>query len=161
MRKDSGHIGTSKMGIEEDIQQKRFENEWQKLNINLIYTTNWVRDKTKDFFEPFGITSQQFNVLRILRGNHPEPYTTSKIRERMLDKMSDVSRIVDRLCAKGLTARSVCDSDRRLVDVVITDEGLELLKSMDEVSSFAADLLSNLDQEDAEKLNDLLDKIRE
>lgn len=119
------------MGIDQDIQQATFRNPHQKAAINLIYTLGWMRDKTKCFFEAEDITPQQFNILRILRGSFPQPLSTLQIRERMLEKMSDTSRIVDRLIAKGLVKKVTCKNDRRLVDVIITDKGKKLLERLD------------------------------
>ena len=107
------------MGIDKDIQQAKFRNIYQKASINLIYTLGWVRDRTKPIFDAEDITPQQFNILRILRGSFPQPLSTLQIRERMLEKMSDTSRIVDRLIAKGLVKKVVCKSDRRLVDLLL------------------------------------------
>ena len=104
------------MVIENDIQQSRFRNAHQKAAINLLYTLGWMRDRMKGIFETEDITAQQFNILRILRGSFPQPLSTLQIRERMLEKMSDTSRIVDRLIAKGLVKKVTCKSDRRLVD---------------------------------------------
>ena len=105
------------MTIEEAIKQKKpFPNQHQRAVVNLIFTTNQIREKIKKTLKPFGITLQQYNVLRILRGAG-EPITTSVIRERLLDKMADTSRMVDRLFQKGLVNRAVCPSDKRLVDV--------------------------------------------
>ena len=92
------------MGIEKDINQSKFRNDYQKAGINLIYTFNWMTEKMKILFEKFGLTSQQFNILRILRGAG-QPLSTLQIRQRMLDKMSDTSRIVDRLILKGLVKK--------------------------------------------------------
>lgn len=148
------------MKIEEAINQKHFRNDWQRATVNLLYTHNWVENKVKTLLKPHGITPQQFNVLRILRGQFPKPVTTSVIRERMLDKMSDASRIVDRLCKKELVERKICPNDKRLVDVVITEKGLKLLKAID----FHTDKLdiaqNNLTQEEAIQLSNLLDKMR-
>lgn len=149
------------MRLEEAIKQKTpFRSPWHKLTVNLIYTNNWLVARQKDLFKPYGVTSQQFNVLRILRGSYPEPISTSDIRERMLDKMSDVSRIVDRLVKKNLVSRRTCKSDKRLVDVLITEKGLELLKDMDNVQIMGDQAMSNLSTEEAETLNELLDKLR-
>src|SRR5437764_8336941 len=115
------------MGIEKDIQQARFRNAYQKAALNLIYTVGWMRDKTRSIFDAEDVTPQQFNILRILRGSYPQPLSTLQIRERMLEKMSDTSRIVDRLIAKSLVKKVTCKSDRRLVDVIITDKGKKLL----------------------------------
>ncbi len=149
------------MGIEKDIQQAKFRNAYQKAGINLIYTLAWLKEKTKLIFEAEGITSQQFNILRILRGSFPQPLSTLQIRERMLEKMSDTSRIVDRLIAKGLVKKVTCKQDRRLVDVIITDKGKKLLDRLDTRQDEIDGVLSNLSEKDANILSDLLDKIRD
>lgn len=147
------------MGIEKDINQQKFRNEHQKASINLIYTFNWVSEKMKVFFENHDITSQQFNILRILRGAH-KPLSTLQIRERMLDKMSDTSRIVDRLVLKSLVKKNICKSDRRLVDITITKKGEKLLEELDLRNEQMDAVLNNLSEDDAKTLNQLLDKIR-
>src|SRR5215210_7297145 len=114
------------MSIEKDINQKKFRNEYQKSIINMIYTYNWVNEKTKMILDRCDITPQQYNILRILRGAG-EPLSTLQIRQRMLDKMSDTSRIVDRMILKGLVKKMVCKTDKRLVDIVISDKGKNLL----------------------------------
>ncbi len=149
------------MGIEKDIQQTRFRNPQQKAAINLIYTLAWIRDKTKCIFDAEDITPQQFNILRILRGSFPEPLSTLQIRERMLEKMSDTSRIVDRLILKGLVKKLTCKNDRRLVDIIITDKGKKLLERLDARQDEIDGVLSNLSEKDANMLSDLLDKIRD
>jgi len=148
------------MKLEEAIKQKSFRSERQKLNINFIYTYSWIVNHQKPIYEEYGLTMQQYNVLRILRGNHPEPYSTHMIRDRMLDKMSDVSRIVDRLCKKGLVDSNQCRSDKRLVDVMITEDGLKLLKKMDKIVIEMEGMFNNLSSKEQIKLNELLDKIR-
>ena len=149
------------MGIEKDIQQTKFRNAHQKAAINLIYTLSWMRDKTRCIFDAEDITSQQFNILRILRGSYPQPLSTLQIRERMLEKMSDTSRIVDRLIAKGLVKKVTCKTDRRLVDVIITDKGKKLLERLDEKQDLIDGVLGNLSEKDANILSDLLDQIRD
>jgi MarR family transcriptional regulator, 2-MHQ and catechol-resistance regulon repressor len=149
------------MGIDKDIQQSRFRNVYQKAAINLIYTMGWMRDKTREIFEHEDVTPQQFNILRILRGSFPQPLSTLQIRERMLEKMSDTSRIVDRLLAKGLVKKIVCKKDRRLVDVLITDKGRKLLERLDARQDEIDAVLGNLSEKDASLLSDLLDKIRD
>ena len=149
------------MKLEEAIQQKTpFKSVWQKTIVNLIYTHNHINNRHKDLFKPYGITPQQYNVLRILRGQYPKPISTSLIRERMLDRMSDVSRIVDRLVKKDMVLRSVCKTDKRLVDVIISRSGLELLKEIDSKIDILNELIGALTKEEAETLNELLDKIR-
>ena len=149
------------MGIDKDIQQAKFGNVHQKAAINLIYTVGWMRDKTKCFFEAEDITPQQFNILRILRGSFPQPLSTLQIREKMLEKMSDTSRIVDRLIAKGLVKKLTCKDDRRLVDVIITDKGKKLLERLDIKQQEIDAVLGNLSEKDANILSELLDKIRD
>ena len=149
------------MGIEKDIQQARFRNPYQKAAINLIYTLGWMREKTKSVFDAEDITPQQFNILRILRGSFPKPLSTLQIRERMLEKMSDTSRIVDRLIAKGLVKKLTCKNDRRLVDVVISDKGKKLLERLDTRQDEIDGVLGKLSENDANILSDLLDKIRD
>jgi DNA-binding MarR family transcriptional regulator len=148
------------MGIEQDIQQARFRNSWQKASVNLIYTLAWLKEKTRAIFEAEDITPQQFNILRILRGSFPQPLSTLQIRERMLEKMSDTSRIVDRLIAKGVVKKVTCKSDRRLVDVIITDKGKKLLERLDARQDEIDAVLGNLSEKDANLLSELLDKIR-
>ena len=118
------------MGIEKDIQQTNFRNEFQKMSINIIYTANWLNEKMGQILATEDITQQQYNILRILRGSEC-PLSTLKIRERMLDKMSDTSRIVDRLIVKGLVEKTACIKDKRLVDITISKKGLQLLEKLD------------------------------
>jgi DNA-binding MarR family transcriptional regulator len=148
------------MGIDHDILQSKFRNEYQKAGVNLIYTYNWITERSKAIFAPEDITPQQFNILRILRGSHPQPLSTLQIRERMLDKMSDTSRIVDRLIAKGLVKKGTCKEDRRLVDVMITDKGKKLLERLDARQDELDHILGNLTKKEATQLSELLDKIR-
>lgn len=152
---------TIKMGIDKDIQQAKFRNPHQKASINLIYTLSWIKEKTKSIFDAEDITPQQFNILRILRGSFPQPLSTLQIRERMLEKMSDTSRIVDRLILKGLVKKVTCKNDRRLVDVIITDNGKKLLERLDTRQDEMDAVLGNLSEKDANVLSDLLDKLRD
>ena len=147
------------MSIQEDINQLKFSNEFQKASVNIIYTFNWVSEKMKTLFDEFDLTSQQFNRLRILRGAGV-PLSTLQIRQRMLDKMSDTSRIVDRLIVKGLVKKTICKTDKRLVDVLITDKGKKLLSKLDEHQDELDGVISNLTEAEAVTLNTLLDKIR-
>lgn len=147
------------MSIEKDISQRKFKTEYQKAMINLIFTHNWMMERMKLFFEQADLTPQQFNIMRILRGAG-QPLSTLQIRQRMLDKMSDTSRIVDRLIKKGLAKKVICKSDRRLVDVSITEKGLKLLEKLDDTQNDLDNIISNLSDTDAKQLNKLLDKIR-
>jgi DNA-binding MarR family transcriptional regulator len=147
------------MSIEKDIQQTKFRNEYQKSSVNLIFTYNWLMQQFKSIIEKADITPQQFNILRILRGAG-QPLSTLQIRQRMLDKMSDTSRIVDRLVLKQLVQKVVCESDRRLVDVTITEAGLLMLDQLDQHQEEMDAIFHNLSEEEASQLNALLDKIR-
>ena len=147
------------MSIENEIKQPNFKNERQKSVINLIYTYNWVTEKIKVHLDKYDITSQQFNILRILRGAGV-PLSTLQIRQRMLDKMSDTSRIVDRMVRKNLVTKTISSVDKRLVDVEISDSGKKLLDKLDERQDEMDAVLENISIEEAQTLNLLLDKIR-
>lgn len=147
------------MSIEKDIQQRSFRNDYQKAIVNLIFTHNWMNEQLKEIFNREDLTPQQFNILRILRGSD-RPLSTLEIRERMLDKMSDTSRIVDRLVVKGLVKKTTCKADKRLVDVIITDKGRKGLEKLDKWEPDMDALFGNLTPAEAKTLNKLLDKIR-
>jgi len=147
------------MGIEKDIQQTNFRNEYQKLGINLLYTANWLNENVGKFLEQEEITQQQYNILRILRGSEV-PLSTLQIRERMLDKMSDTSRIVDRLIVKELVAKSTCPTDKRLVDITLTDKGHALVEKLDQLNDQIDGLLKGVTENEAKTMNEILDKLR-
>ncbi|MCF8463690.1 MAG: MarR family transcriptional regulator [Flavobacteriales bacterium] len=149
------------MSLEEDIkQEKGFISERHKALVNIIYTEGWLRNRMSETLKPFDLTSQQYNVLRILRGSSPKALSTSCIRDRMLDKMSDASRIVDRLHKKGWLEKKTCAADKRLVDVHITKSGLELLRKIDAPINDMGQLFSSITEEEATTLNLILDKLR-
>jgi MarR family 2-MHQ and catechol resistance regulon transcriptional repressor len=147
------------MGIEKDILQNKFVSARQKAMINLLFSYGWVMEQIKIFLAAEDITHQQFNILRILRGA-AGPLSTLQIRERMLDKMSDTSRIVDRLLAKELVQKATCPKDKRLVDVTISKQGLALLDRVDKRSDHIQDIMGRLSEDEAEQLSQLLDKLR-
>lgn len=147
------------MALDKEINQRKFRNEYQKSAINIIYTHNWLTEKINKVFDEWGITSQQFNILRILRGAG-KPLSTLQIRQRMLDKMSDTSRIVDRLVKKGLAKKTVCKMDRRLVDVTIAKKGKKLLEKIDAYDEQMDAIMTSLTEAEAKTLNVLLDKLR-
>lgn len=148
------------MSLEQDIQQSKFRNEYQKGIINLIYTYFWVNDCTRTIFKQFDITQQQYNILRILRGSHPKPCTVNFLKERMLDKMSDTSRLVDRLIKKDLVEKCQFKDDKRVSNINISLKGLKLLEEADKQVVLIDDILSNLDESEIKQLNLLLDKAR-
>ena len=148
------------VGIEKEIHQNNFRSTKQKAMINLLFTYGWAIEKIKNFLSQEDITHQQYNILRILRGSHPKPLSTLQIRERMLDKMSDTSRIVDRLVLKELVEKRICLKDKRLVDVTITEKGLDLLKRLDGAAEEMDAVMNNITEKEAEELNSLLDRLR-
>jgi DNA-binding MarR family transcriptional regulator len=148
------------MGIEKDIQQTNFRNEFQKMGINIIYTAHWLNEKMSKILSTEDITQQQYNILRILRGSEC-PLSTLKIRERMLDKMSDTSRIVDRLIVKGLVEKTACIKDKRLVDITVTKKGLQLLEKLDALNEQIDSILKGVSEKEATTMNQILDKLRE
>jgi DNA-binding MarR family transcriptional regulator len=149
------------MKLEEEIQQQKFRSEFHKLAVNITYTHFWLMDRMTSMLKPHGLSIQQFNVLRILRGQHPKPSTINLLKERMLDKHSDASRLVERLRLKGLVNRCPCTNDRRSVDIVISDEGLKLLKKIDSQNGAFDQVFDSLSEQEAGEINDLLDKLRD
>lgn len=149
------------MSLENDIQQKTFKSPQQKLAINLLYTSSWLNSHYAKWFKGSDITQQQYNVLRILRGQYPNYSNLKLIKERMLDRMSDASRIVDKLVAKGLVERNVCPADRRHVNITISKSGLKLLEKLDRIDEQAKKLFSTLSEKQIAQLNNLLDELRE
>jgi DNA-binding MarR family transcriptional regulator len=147
------------MGIEQDIQQASFRNEFQKMGINLLFTANWLNEQIGKILSEEGVTQQQYNILRILRGS-ATPLSTLKIRERMLDKMSDTSRIVDRLIAKELVVKNTCEKDKRLVDITLSPKGLDLVDQLDQFNDRIDALLKGINASEAATMNQILDKIR-
>lgn len=148
------------MKLEDEIQQPKFRNEHQKLLINLFYTYNVLSGKTQDILKSENLTMQQFNILRILRGQHPNPATNSMVKERMLDKNSDVTRLIDRMMRDGFVTRTNCEADRRRVDITITEKGLAALKSLDQKADQMDAIAAGLNETEAGLFNEMLDKLR-
>ena len=149
------------MGIVEDIHQRKdFRSQHHKVHVNILYSSSWILEKVKEFLEHEEITPQQYNILRILKGSRPVPISTLQIRERMLDKMSDTSRLVDRLVKKGLVEKNINQIDKRLVDVSISEKGLEVLDRLDERNTELDNITKRLTIAEALLMNELLDKMR-
>ena len=148
--------------LEDEIKQPSFQSEGQKAYLNIIYTSGWLSLRQAAAFRPYGLTLPQFNILRILRGQHPKPATVALLIERMLDKTSNASRIVDKLEEKKLVTRTVCPANRRAVDIRITEAGLRLLRQIDDsgLTDSAQNGLGSLTEAELAHLNYLLDKIR-
>lgn len=148
------------MKIEEEIKQRPFKDGYAKAVVNLLFTQSYLVSRQSRIFKPHDISAEQYNVLRILRGRFPKPITVSSIQERMLNKMSNASRLVEKLKQKEMVKRTECPEDRRQVDVSITEKGLDLLELLDkEVKQFNMETI-HLDKDEVEQLNDLLDKLR-
>ena len=148
------------MGIAEEIKQEKFRSQYSKAVVNIIYTSAWINQKHLALFKSHGLTTPQFNILRILRGQYPSPATVNLLIDRMLDKSSNASRIVDKLEEKGLVIRRQCSNDRRAVDVLISEAGLSLLSQLDNELAQAEREMNNLSEVENEQLNMLLDKLR-
>lgn len=149
------------MKIQEAIQQKSFSNEYQKAHINLAFTASWLSLQTNETLKPFGITIQQFNVLRILKGMSPESASVKILTERMIDRTSNASRLVDKLKHKGLVERLPCSEDRRKVHITITPAGVKLVdKASDSIAEFTKDVFKSIGVKQAKLLNSLLDDLR-
>ncbi|PSL47431.1 DNA-binding MarR family transcriptional regulator [Chitinophaga niastensis] len=147
--------------LEKLITQKAFENDNQRGLVSLIFVGNWITSRHQQFFKQYDITMQQYNILRILRGQHPKAASINVLKERMLDKMSDVSRLVERLRKADLVERKSCEMDRRAVDVRITAKGLDLLKVIDGEINRLDDTFKSLNEKEISQLNKLLDKMLE
>ncbi|MCO4291708.1 MarR family transcriptional regulator [Solitalea sp. MAHUQ-68] len=149
------------MKIEQEILQEKFEDSYQKAIINLVFTNNWLRDLQSEHFKQYDILPQHFNILRIVRGKHPQAVSPGEIKNVMLDKGNDVTRLLDKLVTKGLIDRRLCEHNRRKMDINITDDGLKLLEAIDiPFQTFFNSLKNRLTKQDAEHLSDLLDKLR-
>jgi DNA-binding MarR family transcriptional regulator len=148
------------MTIEQEIKQVKFRSNFAKAVINVIYTSNWISGQQNEILKPYDLSVQQYNVLRILRGQSPKPISVNAIIERMMDKMSNASRLVDKLLAKELVIRRECPDDRRAVEIFITEKGINILSELDNVQSEWEKTLHNLDESEVLLLSDLLDRLR-
>lgn len=150
------------MKLEEAIQQnKGFGDQWEKAVLNIIYSGNWMYSRQYQFLKAYDISPEQYNILRILRGQHPHPASVNLLKSRMLDKMSNASRLVEKLRKKGLVKRVECPDDRRCVDVSITEKGLKMLEDINESMDSAKGTYAHITEEEAETLNRILDKFRD
>ncbi len=146
--------------IEEEIKQKKFKSAHHKMLVNLVYTTNWLNTIQMREFKEFGLSTQQYNILRILRGQGNNAVNLGLIQDRMLDKNSNASRLIEKLRVKKLIDRKEAKDDRRQVDISITEKGLELLGRIDVALEHAEKKYETLSEAEAEALSNLLDKLR-
>lgn len=148
------------MTIDEEIQQTRWESFRQKALVNVLFTSRAVEDVHSRKLRAWDLTLPQFNILRILRGQKGKPATVKLLTERMLDKSSNASRLVDKLLEKGLVRRVSCPNDRRAVEVTITPDGLRVLDEISAKHPEGPSPDSGLTEEEARILSDLLDRLR-
>ena len=148
------------MKLEDEIKQTRFESGGQKAVINVIFTANWINSRFRNIFKTYDLTLQQYNVLRILRGKYPESANPGEIKEVMLDKNPDLTRLCDRMCNLGLITRTVDKDNRRKMNITITQKGLDTLEqATPELNKLEKELVS-ISESEANVLSDLLDKLR-
>ncbi len=149
------------MSIERNNSQEKFQSEYQKVQSNILHTASWLNLHSTKLLKPYRISPQQYNILRILRDLHPKPATVKLLTERMVDKMSNASRLVEKLRQKGFVVREASDEDRRRVDVKITDKGLMVVeKASDALEKAMEEQLSTISPQEASELNRLLQDIR-
>jgi DNA-binding MarR family transcriptional regulator len=148
------------MKLEDEIRQKEFKSPFYKAILNVRVTESWLSTQINQTLKPFGVSQEQYNVLRILKGQYPEPSPLQLISERMVNRMSNATRLVEKLRQGGYVTRHECPSNRRKVDILITEKGISLLEQIKPEIKQAMDGMKNLSAEEAEQLNGLLDKFR-
>jgi DNA-binding MarR family transcriptional regulator len=148
------------MGLEKDLKQERFDNVYEKMVVNILFTGSWLSNLNAARLKPFGLTPEQYNVLRILRGSHPKPMMLADITSRMIDRNSNATRLVEKLKSKGFVNREICETNRRQVDISITESGLNVLAKIDEGLDQWLENLKTIPQSEVEELNSVLDKLR-
>ncbi|WP_026464469.1 MarR family winged helix-turn-helix transcriptional regulator [Adhaeribacter aquaticus] len=149
------------MKLEEEIKQQNFKTPYHRMAVNVMFTGNWIQKDLSCQLRAFDLSLQQHNVLSILKGQYPNPCTLGLIQDRMLDRESNATRLVDKLIEKGLVDRCVCVSNRRKVDILITQAGLDLLEKTAPIINAIETRYQNLTPEEATLLGNLLDKLRE
>ncbi|WP_020531354.1 MarR family winged helix-turn-helix transcriptional regulator [Flexithrix dorotheae] len=145
--------------IEEEIKSK-FISIKHKAVINVVFTANWINSESNNILRPFGISIQQFNILRILRGSKGTPLSVQTIKERMVERAPNITRLMDKLLEKELIGRVRCEHDRRVVFIEIMPEGLKLLSKLDEIFPQSNQMVDNITEKEAEELNRILNKLR-
>lgn len=148
------------MSLEEELKQSKFANEHQKVLVNILFTGSWLNGKNNSFLKKYNLSPEQFNVLRILRGSHPKPMRLADIAERMIEKNSNCTRLVEKLRQKKFVDRQLCESNRRQVDISITPQGLKLLTDIDKDNDLLLSFQKAISKSEAVELNRILDKLR-
>jgi len=147
------------MSLEDEIKG-RFDNEYEKLVVNVLFTGSWLHNLNAARLKAHDVTPEQYNVLHILRGSHPKPLMLTEVSARMIDKNSNCTRLVEKLRMKGLVKRELCPTNRRQVDISITEKGLTILEKVDKDKEQWFAMLRTLTRLEAQDLNRLLDKLR-
>lgn len=148
------------MKLEEALQTTKFESVQHKALLNVFYTSYWYRTHVSAVLKQYGLTSEQFNVMRILRGKHPEALCVKNIGSRMIEKSSNVPRIIDRMILKGYAIRTQSPEDRRETLVSLTEKGIEQLAKASEAMTKLSGEIVGLDNEQAAQLHELLEVLR-
>ncbi len=148
------------MTLEQELKQERFTNDYEKMVVNILFTSSWLSNLNASRLKPFGLTPEQYNVLRILRGSHPKPMMLADITCRMIDKNSNATRLVEKLRQKGFVKREICENNRRQVDISIMETGLEILQEIDNSREQWLENLKTIPKSEVEELNNMLDKLR-
>jgi DNA-binding MarR family transcriptional regulator len=148
------------MDLHKETGTEKFESIYHQSIVNVLFTYNWCNGRLKEVINPYHITAQQFNILKILNDQLPHPSTVNFLKARMLDKMCDASRIVDRLIQKELVIKSVSKADKRSVDIIISKKGIDLLSKISTEHTLSSIVSDHLNEQEAEQLNELLDKLR-
>jgi DNA-binding MarR family transcriptional regulator len=148
------------MTLEQELKQERFTNEYEKMVVNILFTSSWLANLNASRLKPFGLTPEQYNVLRILRGSHPQPMMLAEITGRMIDRNSNATRLVEKLRQKGFVKREICENNRRQVDISIVEPGLKILQEIDNSRDQWLENLKTISKSEVEELNNVLDKLR-
>ncbi len=150
------------MKLEDELKMSIIHNPYQRATLNVVFTGAWMSERINRLLKPFGISEQQYNILRILKGQKGNPINLQDISERMVHKMSNTTRMIEKLRLKGLVERSICENNRRKVEIIITSPGIKLIEKLATDFEEADNKLQDkLTSKEAEKLAFLLDKIRE
>ncbi len=155
------HLLSPRMKLEEELRTEKFKTEQQRAALSILFTANWIEEHTNECFKQFGISQEQYNVLRILKGQKDKPANLSTVQERMIHRMSNATRLVEKLKQKGYVNRVTCEDNRRKVEITITDQGLALLEQIDpKLAKTEVDIFHKLNEQEIREIGLLLDKVR-
>lgn len=141
------------------MPKDQYQNSYHELRVNLLHAASWLNNEVREFLQPYKITQKQFNILRILRGAHPRSLSIQTVRDRMIDRMSDASRLIDRLVRKGLIDKYPCPEDGRSNRALITDAGINLLQQIDADLGRLDCVMDHMAEPDRKQLIELLQQL--